>query len=161
MACPEPLPPLMSTDDLATLLGVTFTEQEEAQAALYLRIISGFVRLYACDDMVDPDDPDAVCVPDVVLGIIFTAYSRAKDNPRGLTSERIADYTWQAAPAAGASNAGTGLYLSNGEAALIRQATGCGGMGTIEFGAYLPDQIRERPYRRRGNSWGRYSGDIV
>jgi len=161
MACPEPLPPLMSTDDLATLLGVTFTEQEEAQAALYLRIISGFVRLYACDDMVDPDDPDAVCVPDVVLGIIFTAYSRAKDNPRGLTSERIADYTWQAAPAAGASNAGTGLYLSNGEAALIRQATGCGGMGTIEFGAYLPDQIRERPYRRRGNFWGRYSGDIV
>lgn len=148
----EPLPPLMSTDDLATLLGVTFTEQEEAKAALYLRILSGFVRMYACDDMVDPDDPTQANTPDVILGIMFTAYTRAIDNPRGLTSERIADYQWTAQPASGSSNSGTGLYLSNGEAEMIRNATGCDGFGTIEFGAYMPqhliDQAHTGGYRR-------------
>lgn len=142
----EPLPPLMSTDELATLLGVTFTEAEEAKAGLYLRIISGFVRLYACDDMVDPDDPTQARTPDVVLGIILTAYSRAIDNPRGLTSERIGDYQWTAHPAPGASNQGTGLYLSNAEVELVRDATDCGGLASIEFDAYMPQRIVDRTY---------------
>ncbi len=161
MACPEPLPPLLTPEELAEILGVTFDDAQTTRATWYLRIISGFVRMYACDDMVDPDDPDTACVPDAILGVIISSYSRAIDNPRGLTSERIADYQWTSSPAAGAANFATGLYLSNAEVEIIRNATGCGGLGTIEFGAYMPDQIRERPYRHRGRFWHRYLGDIV
>jgi len=79
-------------------------------------------------------------VPGAIMSTVCTAVRRAYDNPMGLGSETIGDYSWRV------SSASAGVYFTPAESRVIRRAAGKTSVGTIELQGMLPDTIDDAQY---------------
>ena len=91
-------------------------------------------------DVADLDtDWTAATLPAVVLPVVCEVVRRGFDNPAGLQSESIGDYTWRLGGNANANTSvSSGLYLTNEEKRTIRRAAAKPGVGSLTLTNYLP-----------------------
>lgn len=126
------LPALAPVSDLANLIEDFDADVDRGRAALRLRQASSLVRLAAGQDFMTDDDPPVLAtVPEPAWTITLEAAKRAMENPKGLNSFTIDDYTERPGDAAIA-----GVYLTEGELAILgllkpAGATSFGGIGTL------------------------------
>lgn len=123
--------PLVTVTKLQTRLGRTFDATETSQAEALLKDASALVRDIADDDFLD--DAGNLTVPASIVPVVVSMVRRGFDNPRGLTSETLGDYTWQAS-----GNAMSGIYATRKEKIVIRRAVSKLGAGTAQLEGYLP-----------------------
>lgn len=87
----------MSVQQYQARAGRTFSGVGLAQVEAYLDDASALVRRLAAtrdDDELSLDDVDYTNVPPELLPIIFNMVQRGLQNPRGLTSETLGDYSY-------------------------------------------------------------------
>ena len=73
-------------------------------------------------------------LPGTVLSVLCEVVRRAFDNPAGLQSETIGDYTWRGKPSGESSS----VYLTTDERRTVRRAAGRLGIGTVTLSSDLP-----------------------
>jgi hypothetical protein len=78
-------------------------------------------------------DYDTVAAPTSVVAVICAVVRRAYENPAGLQSETIGDYTWR-----GNAALTPGLYLTAEETRIVLRAAGKLGAGSINLSSHLP-----------------------
>lgn len=118
---------LITTTQLTDRLGRTLTTSQETQAEAFLDDASALVLQIA---NLDPEWTD-VTLPDAVVPVIVGMVRRALENPRGLTSEQIGNYQWEAAPGS------QSIYATTQERRIIRRAAGSLSVGTVTLEGYL------------------------
>lgn len=123
--------PLIKVGKLETRLGRTFDDPEKARAEAFIADASALIRDIADDDFLDDDGN--LNVPASIVPVVVSMVRRGFDNPRGLTSETLGDYTWQAS-----GNAMSGIYATRKEKIVIRRAVSKLGAGTAQLEGYLP-----------------------
>ena len=72
-------------------------------------------------------------VPGVIVAVVCNAVRRAYENPLGLGSETIGDYSWRAS----AGSPG-GVYFTSDEKRILRGAAGLSGVGTLTLTTFSP-----------------------
>ena len=95
------------------------------------------------NDIVGEDDAysDGDTVPGAIVSAVYTAVRRAYENPAGLTSETIGEYSYRVGTAAGA-----GVYFTLAEKKSIRQAAGRLGASSVELEGVLPAPATDEQY---------------
>lgn len=118
---------LITTTQLTNRLGRTLTATQETQAEAFIDDASALVIQIA---QLDTAWTDAT-VPDSVVPVLVSMVRRALENPRGLTSEQIGNYRWEAAPGS------LSIYATTDERRIIRRAAGVLSVGTVTLEGYL------------------------
>lgn len=114
------LPSLATLDELEVRIG---RQDDAARAEAVLRDASNLARDEAKKNWVD--DAGAISgVPDVVVTLVLTVARRALENPAGLTSETVGDYTWRR------EGIEPGVYLTEREIRILRRIAGKSGLWT-------------------------------
>lgn len=136
------LPPLASLGELARRVGrpdLVEGTTDGDRAAEALADASALVRAETGRPTGWTDEAGwLTAVPDELRTVVLKAARREWDNPRGLTSETIADYTWR-----GEST----VYLTEAEQVICRryrpEGRGTGGLWTLGMtrGAEGPDTV--------------------
>lgn len=121
---------LISLLQLTDRLGRTLDATQETQAEAFIDDASALVLQIA---NLDTDWTDAD-VPAAVIPVVVNMVRRAVENPRGLTSEQIGNYQWQASSGSSASSA---IYATTQERRIIRRAAGHLSVGTVALEGYL------------------------
>ncbi len=85
-------------------------------------------------------DGSGESVPGAIIATVCTAVRRAYENPGGLQSETIGDYSYQR----GASSAG--VYFTPAETKVILRAAGHSSLATLELEGMLPNTVDEAQY---------------
>lgn len=80
----------------------------------------------------------AATLPAAVLPIVCEVARRAFDNPAGLQSETIGDYTWRGGASGTGVAVSSGIYLTSDERRVVRRAAGRLGVGTVTLSADIP-----------------------
>lgn len=93
-----------------------------ARANASLEDASSLVRAEAGKPWLDGDD---VTAPAQVVTIVIKAALREYKNPDGFTSEQIGDYSYR-------TDATGGVYLTEEERRIVRNAAGTGGAGLYD-----------------------------
>jgi hypothetical protein len=83
------------------------------------------------EDIVD-DTYTTATVPAVTVAVVCSAVRRAYDNPGGLLTETMGDYTWRV------SAASPGVYFTPAEERRIRRAARKLGVGSITLSSPFP-----------------------
>lgn len=133
------LPPLASLPEFSRRIGrqLEAGSPDGNRAAGALADASALVRAEAGRSWTDGDGRLAE-VPDEIATVVLKAARREWDNPRGLSSETIADYTWRG---------DTSVYLTDQEIAICRRyrssGGGTGGLWSLGMtrGADGPDTV--------------------
>lgn len=121
---------LATYTDCQTRWGVTLTAGEITQVNALLLDASAVVL-----DAADLTTAwTSATLPAVVLPVICAVVRRAFDNPGGLQSETIGDYTWRGVKSGETSN----IYLTADEKRTVRRAAVKLGIATITLTNYLP-----------------------
>lgn len=102
----------VTTDDLASFLGITWSDLDSARATLLLQLARD-----TASSVVSP-------LPASARGIVLTIAARAYTNVQGVTAETIGPYSVQR-PAAG-------LYLTKAEKTQLKSLAGRGGAFSID-----------------------------
>lgn len=124
--------PLLSVTEYQVLLGRTLTGAKLAQAEQFLKIASDLVRKIARPHLDGVDHTEA---SDAIKGIVYSMTRRGIDNPLGLETERIADY----------SRGGMqGIYATDDEREQIEEAVEKPVIGHFHNTAPLPYQMLEK-----------------
>jgi len=82
-------------------------------------------------------------VPRGIVSTVCSAVRRAYDNPTGLQSETIGDYSWRAGYTGISGTASAGLYFTKSEVRVMRRSAGKSAVGSIELTGLLPDSISD------------------
>lgn len=118
---------LITTSQLTARMGRDLTETQETQAEAFIDDASALVLQIA---QLDSDWTD-ITLPEAVVPVIVSMVRRALENPRGLTSEQIGNYQWQAAPGS------MSIYATTQERRIIRRAAGVLSVGAVSLEGYL------------------------
>lgn len=118
---------LISLTQLTDRLGRTLTETQETQAEAFIDDASALVLQIA---QLDTDWTD-LTLPEAVVPVVVSMVRRALENPRGLTSEQIGNYQWEAAPGS------MSIYATTAERRIIRRAAGVLSVGAVTLEGYL------------------------
>jgi hypothetical protein len=86
------------------------SDDEEGRIAVLLEDASAIVR--------DAADDDFDVVPDTVVVVVCEMVRRAFDNPAGVQSETVGNWSWRL------GSAQPGLYLTPQERSMVRRAAG-------------------------------------
>ena len=144
--------PLATIVDLEDRYGRSFdTEDDFRRAETLLSDASALVIDVAGTDwtVTAETTPFAVTlgtVPVTVVAVVCEAARRAFDNPTGLQSETIGDYTWRGTGAVSA-----GVYLTPTERRTVLRAVGRLGVGSMTMTTYLPVPMADPLL---GSYWG-------
>lgn len=117
------LPPLASLPEFSRRVGQVLEQgtPDGNRAAGALADASALVRAEAGRTWIDATTGDVDLVPAEIETVVLKAARREWENPRGLGSETIADYTWRL-------DAGqTSVYLTEQEQAICRRYRSTGG----------------------------------
>lgn len=128
--------PLATSYDFEARYGRSLDGDEELRVETLLSDASALVCIESGTEWTVTDDDDVVtlgAVPVTVVAVVCEAARRAFDNPAGLQSETIGDYTWRAQ--LGASTAG--VFLTAEEKRIVRRSVGRNGLGAITMTADL------------------------
>lgn len=90
----------------------------------------------ACDiaaDITGTTYADGETVPGAIVATICSAVRRAYENPTGLQSETIGDYSYRAF-----EGGGSGVYFTAAEEKALRRAVGVSSAGSVELEGMLP-----------------------
>lgn len=124
---------LAQIDDLVARMG--HVSAERARAAL--EDVSNVIHQFTGNVWVDSETGGLVDdIPPVVRTICCAAARRVLENPQGVVSESLGEYS---VTVGGSSN---DVYLSRSEMRLLRRAAGGSGISTVEL---------ETPYQRVGD----------
>lgn len=126
------LPPLATLSELELRAGF---QAEAARAEAVLADVSALAREEAGRDwMNNAVTPSVPNPPDVVITVVLKAAKRALENPDGLSSETVGDYTWR--------KEGTedGVYLTDRECRILRRVGGKSGLWTQPTTRVAPDE---------------------
>lgn len=148
---------LATIDDYCSRYGGDSDSDDADSITTLLSDASAFVIDVAGKDwtVIDPDD-DSVSLEDVpamVVIVVCEAARRAFENPAGLQSETMGDYTWRA-QLTGAST--TGVFLTSAERAIVRRAAGKFGFGSVTMTSQLPTPVLDPLL---GSYWGNVNED--
>jgi hypothetical protein len=128
---------LATIQDFTDRYGNDFSVDEETHITTLLGDASAFVCDVAGKDwtVVDPDDNSVSlgAVPALIVIVVCEAARRAFENPAGLQSETMGDYTWRA----GASG-GVGVFLTETEKTIVRRAAGKFAITSVDMTSPLP-----------------------
>ena len=130
---------LITLVQLTDRLGRPLDATQETQAEAFIDDASALVLQIANLDTAWTDAD----VPDAVVPVVVNMVRRALENPRGLTSEQIGNYQWQAA--AGSSSA---IYATAQERRIIRRAAGHLSVGAVSLEGYLLTDIGPSAFER-------------
>lgn len=117
------MPSLASVEEFGNRIPGGIPPGEEARAQAALDDASALVRAVADHDFVDPENPEAYLVPEIVAMVVISAARRAFINPDGVTQEGIDGAS------ASYGNPSPDIYLTKAEEARIRKAVGLSGGG--------------------------------
>lgn len=129
---------LITTTQLTDRLGRVLDATQTTQAEAFIDDASALV-LQIADLETDWTDAD---VPDAVVPVVVNMVRRALENPRGLTSEQIGNYQWQASAGSSA------IYATTQERRIIRRSAGKLSIGTVALEGYLLTDIGPSAYER-------------
>lgn len=122
------LPALASLDDLNVRLPEPAEEDaDEARAQAALDDASTLVRLTTGQSYVDEDEELIDSIPDVVVVVTLAAARRAYLNPDDVRQESVGPYS--------VTLAGTGVYLTDDEKALLSPADTVRGLSSVRVAA--------------------------
>ncbi|WP_437176939.1 phage head-tail connector protein [Mycobacteroides abscessus] len=113
---------LASVDDLQTLMGVTFTQDQRAQAELVLNMVSAWARGYSGQSW-----PDPASVPEDIPWVVLSAAKRELRNPDRAVSKAKGPFS------VSYGRLPDGAFLP-AELAILRRYRGGGGLFTVQFG---------------------------
>jgi hypothetical protein len=131
--------PLATIVDMEDRYGRSFdTDEDFRRAETLLYDASALVIEVAGTDwtVTAVEAPHAVTlgtVPATVIPVVCEAARRAYDNPTGLQSETIGDYTWR-----GSTGVSAGVYLTAAERRIVLRAVGKVGVGSATLTSALP-----------------------
>lgn len=128
---------LMTVTQYEARAGRTFIGIKRSQVEAYLDDASAIVRRIAGsreDDELSLDDVDNTNVPPELLPVIFNMVTRGLNNPRGLTSERIGDYSYT-------QTADRTIYATAEEEKLILAAVNRTIIGHVTLEGDLPERL--------------------
>jgi hypothetical protein len=124
---------LLSLEQYEARAGRSFTGVKKAQVEAYLDDASAIVRRIAAPDLDDLDHTSAD-LPAELRPVLFSMVTRGIENPRGLSSERIADYAYTAP-------AGQAIYTTAEEERLILAAVDRTLIDTITLEGDMPERL--------------------
>lgn len=123
----DALTPLAEISDLEKRMKRTFESSEDRdEAESVLDEASEIVREESGQTWLDPEHPDVVTAPRIVVRIVLRVAERRLRNPDGLSSETAGDYSYQR-NGVGADGAS---YLTEWELGVLRKYAGRTGMWT-------------------------------
>lgn len=125
--------PLMTLAQYTARLGRSLSGAKADQATAFLDDASALVRLIAkgeLDDVAHDTDP---ATPAELLPVLNSMVTRARENPRGLTSEQIGDYRW--------ASEGQPIYTTDAEERIILRAAGIGTVREIDLEGDMPQRL--------------------
>jgi len=125
------LPSLVTIGEFETRYGASIDDAGRAQALL--DDASALVREVAGFDYVNALTGELDGVPTGLVGVVCDVTRRAYDNPAGLESETIGDYTWRAGTFRGA-----GAYLTDDERRRVKRAAGKMSVTSVSLTKYMP-----------------------
>lgn len=117
---------LITFEQLTARPGFDNVDQAEAEA-----VIDDVSALVA--DIAKPVVLTAATLPPAIVPVIVAMVRRGVSNPRGLSSEQMGDYGWQAG-----GQTSTGVYATRHEERIIRRAAGRLGAGSASLDSDLP-----------------------
>lgn len=120
---------LMTIDQYQTRLGRSLAPTKATQAEAFLEDASDEVRRIADGEL---DDATHETVTGTIRLVIFSMVTRAINNPRGVTAQRIGDYQEQGSRP---------VYATEEEQQLIRSAVGTSAVGEVELTSDLPQRL--------------------
>jgi len=85
-------------------------------------------------DITDTEYADGLTIPGAIIASVCAAVRRAYENPTGLQSETIGDYSWRGAAVGGS----VGVYFTDAEEKAMRRAVGKSAGGYVELEGMLP-----------------------
>ena len=143
---------LATIQDYADRYGYGPDSDDDSRITTLLWDASAFVCDVAGTDwtVVDPDDASVSlgAVPPMVVIVVCEAARRAFENPAGLQSETMGDYTWRAQMTAPATS---GVFLTAAERAIVRRAVGNLGVGSVDLTNTFPSPALDPMF---WSSWG-------
>ena len=120
-------PALADIDDLQARLGLTLVEPQITQANARLADASEIVRAYAGKTWLNDDETEVdEDLPGSIPGVVASMVERASLNPGGITQETAGPFSRSFG-----SEAATRLFLTAGEKAVVRAASGRLGVGAL------------------------------
>jgi len=131
------LPPLASTSELETRLGVTLSGADLSRASAALADASALIRQEADEDWVD-DEGDLEDVPDIVSSVCLAVAYRAYRNPEGTVQASVGDVS----VTYGRQGGGGAIYLTQAELRAVRKAAGKAAVTTLRYTTpYIPSRV--------------------
>lgn len=138
------LPALARVEDLAVRIGVSGAQIDDARAQAALDDASTLARAEVGLTWVVVDSAGVIVVPavllaeelipDVVAFVVLSAAARAYQNPSGIIQKTAGDVA-----VAYSKPAGTGVYLTDDERALLRGAASPSSTGLFSLATYRGD----------------------